>query len=111
MICDVGEDPGSRARLRAAYERAASAHTRAAATEANAAAFYESLGDGEAAARHRAESERHTSAAQADIARAVMVDSGRRERERERGVKSRMMGNHHVRFGGGRRRVPACGRA
>jgi hypothetical protein len=86
MICDMDADRKNRERRRAAHERASKAHERAARTESEAADFYESRGEVEKAARHRAQSEQQVQWAQDDADRAAKFadDSGCRERERER---------------------------
>lgn len=85
MMSAMGADPTRRARLRAAYKRASKAHARAARTESKAADFFDSIGETDKAARHRALSGQQAQWAKddADRAAAFVEDSGSRERERE----------------------------
>ena len=74
-------DRKNRDRRRAAYERASKVHERAAKAESDAADLFESLGETEKAARHRALCQAQTKSAQDDADRAAKFadDSGPRE--------------------------------
>jgi hypothetical protein len=64
-------DRKNRERRRAAYEHASKVHERAGKTESDAADLFESLGETEKAARHRALSEQQTKSAEDDARRAA----------------------------------------
>jgi hypothetical protein len=63
-------DRKNRERRRAAYDSASKVHERAAKAESDAADLFQSLGEPEKAARHRALSERQTRSAEEDARRA-----------------------------------------
>lgn len=71
MICAMDVDRTNRERRRAAYEHASKVHERAAKTESDAADLFESLGETEKAARHRAMSKQQTKSAEEDAGRAA----------------------------------------
>ena len=64
-------DRKNRRRRRAAYEHASKVHEHAAKAESDAADLFESLGETEKAARHRALSEQQTKSAEDDARRAA----------------------------------------
>lgn len=85
MICAMDVDRTNRERRRAAYEHASKVHERAAKTESDAADLFESLGETEKAARHRALSEQQTKSAEEDAGRAAeYAETTRQERAREK---------------------------
>jgi hypothetical protein len=79
-------DRKNRERRRAAYEHASKVHERAAKTESDAADLFDSIGETEKAARHRALSEQQMKSAEEDAGRAAehAEDSDATESQRKK---------------------------